>query len=801
MRSHRPLHDGWTVTAVGGEPAHVVATVPGVVHTDLLAAGIIPDPYAEENEAALAWIGRTDWRYATTFTWGGGDAHHELVCEGLDTLATVELNGTELGRTANQHRPHRFDVAAVLRPGDNELVVTFASALQYAERVDAVSPRPNMNTHPYNAVRKMACNFGWDWGPVLVTAGIWRPIGIDSWRTARIAAVRPLVTAATAESGTVTFEVDLAGTPDTVTARVGAVSVTVAVPAGASRCTVAVTVDRPQLWWPRGHGDQPLYDAEVTIGGGDGADLDRWSGRIGFRTVAVDTTDGAFTVRVNGRDVFVRGANWIPDDAFPSRVDATRYARRLTDATAAGINLLRVWGGGIYESDDFYDRCDERGIMVWQDFLFACAAYDEELLAAEVEAEARAAVTRLARHPSLILWNGNNENLWGYADWGWREELGDRSWGAGFYHGLLPSVVRELDPTRPYIPGSPYSPDPDAHPNDPAGGPVHIWDVWNTEDYRRYADWTPRFVAEFGFQGPPAWSTLIAAVAEPTLDAPAFLTHQKAADGTGKLARGWQGHFPDPETMDGWHWTTQLNQARAITVAIERFRALAPWCQGAVLWQLNDCWPVVSWAAVDGHGHRKPLWYALRRAYADRLVTVQPRAGGLAAVLVNDTGRPWHTTVTARRLLLDGTELAAESSVLTVPPRQTGTVPLGPAVAEPGDPSGELLAVDADGRALHFFAEDVDLALPRPELIGSVRRTPTGCEVEVVARVLLRDLTLQVDRLDPAATVDEQLVTLLPGERVTFAVTSAAELRPADLLVPPVLWTANDLLHPAVPER
>jgi beta-mannosidase len=792
MSRFTALHDGWTVQAVGSTDDPVPAQVPGVVHTDLLAAGLIDDPYLDCNETALAWIGRATWRYASTFEWTArpDEIRHELVCEGLDTLAAVELNGVLLGRTANQHRPHRFDVTSVLRAGANELVVTFDSALEHAERVAAATPRPHVNPHPYNAVRKMACNFGWDWGPDLVTAGIWRPIGIESWHTARIAAVRPLVTTA----ATVTFDVELVGTADRLTARVG--DATVTVETSGDRVTVPVTVDGAALWWPRGHGDQPLYDAEVTLFA-DGEPLDRWTGRIGFRTVELDTTDGAFVIRVNGQDVFVRGANWIPDDAFPSRVDRGRYARRLTDATEAGVNLLRVWGGGIYESEDFYDLCDERGILVWQDFLFACATYAEELLADEVEAEARAAVTRLAPHPSLALWNGNNENLWGYVDWGWRDELGDRSWGGGFYHQLLPRIVAELDPTRPYIPGSPYSPDPDDHPNDPSTGLVHIWDVWNTADYRTYAKYTPRFVAEFGFQGPPNYSTLKAAVADLAVDSPAMLAHQKAADGNGKLERGWRGHFPDPVTFDDWHWTTQLNQARAITFAIERFRSLAPHCRGTILWQLNDCWPVVSWAAVDGHGRRKPLWHALRRAYADRLVTVQARADGLAAVLVNDSAAPWPATLRVRRLGLDGAELAAQHAEVTVAPRQTRVVPLDAAVASPADPAGELIAVDAGAgaeRAHHFFVEDVDLALPRPEFAATARRTATGYHVEVTARTLLRDLTLQVDRLHADAVVADQLVTLLPGEQRTFAVETRADLDQAALLTRPVLRTANDLL-------
>lgn len=824
MLVERSLGDGWVLTAVEGPvPAEVrdrtvPAAVPGVVHTDLLAAGLIPDPYLDYNEARLAWIGRTTWRYATSFAWDpdadAADTTHELVFQGLDTLATVELNRTVVGSTANQHRSHRFDVTALLRPGANDLSVTFASALDHAERAAAQAPRPHVNHHPYNAIRKSACNFGWDWGPDLVTAGIWRPVSLQSWRGTRIGSVRPLVTEAAEAAGTVTFEIGLRrqrGTgpqPVTVTARVGDAVVAFAVPADRGRATVPVTVEWPDLWWPRGHGRQPLYDAEVTLSDAAGT-LDTWTGRIGFRTVEVDTAEddfggSPFVVRVNGREVFVRGANWIPDDAFPSRVDGDRYGRRITDATEAGVNLLRVWGGGIYESEDFYRLCDERGVLVWQDFLFACAAYAEERLREEVEAEAREAVVRLSAHPSLVLWNGANENLWGHVDWGWQEELGGASWGEGFYYELLPRIVAELDPTRPYIPGSPYSPSRDAHPNDPSTGLVHIWDVWNEKDYRAYGDYTPRFVAEFGFQGPPNWSTMTAAIHDTPLTprSPVMLVHQKAEDGNGKLERGWQGHFPDPGPGDltAWHWTTQLNQARAIVFGIERFRALAPYCRGTIVWQLNDCWPVVSWAAVDGYGRRKPLWYALRRAYADRLVTVQQRAGGPVLAVVNDSAEPWRAALRVRRAGFDGETHAAQLVAVRLEARATCAVPLHRAIAEPADPRAELLVVDepdaaaADVRAHHFFAEDMELALPAGDFTGSLTAVEGGYEVLIEAHSLLRDLTLHADRLDPEAVVDEQLVTLLPGERTRFRITTNAALDAAEVAAYPVLTTANDLV-------
>ena len=261
-----------------------------------------------------------------------------------------------------------------------------------------------------------------------------------------------------------------------------------------------------------------------------------------MRLVTEPDADGtSFTFVVNGRPIFVKGVNWIPDDAFPHRVDRARYADRLAQAEEAGVNLLRVWGGGIFEADDFYAECDERGLMVWQDFLFACAAYsEEEPLRSEVIAEARDNVTRLMPHPSLVLWNGCNENIWGFADWDWEPRLDGKTWGMGYYTDVLPGIVAELDPGRPYSAGSPWSLSTDHHPNDPAHGTMHIWDVWNQVDYPVYRDYAPRFAAEFGWQGPPTWSTLRRSLSDDPLtpESPGMLVHQKAMEGNRKLTRG-----------------------------------------------------------------------------------------------------------------------------------------------------------------------------------------------------------------------------------------------------------------------
>ncbi|TMR22163.1 glycoside hydrolase family 2 protein [Nonomuraea turkmeniaca] len=847
MGFQRALHESWTVQAIDGDagtpaalPATVPATVPGCVHTDLLAAGHIPDPYLDDNEDGLAWIGRTAWRYETVFDWSPtGHERTDLVCEGLDTVALIELNGSRVGETANMHRSYRFDVGNFLREGRNRLRITFSSPYEYTDRLrEELGERPGSYVEPYQFIRKMACNFGWDWGPRLVTSGIWRPIGLHAWSGARIAGVRPLVTL---EDGAarvdVHVRVEKAGAAE-VTAAIKGVSGRAVIPEGQSEAVITLEVPDPQLWWPRGYGEQALYELEVSAG------EDVWRREIGLRDVRLRTEGGAFTLAVNGVDLFVRGVNWIPDDCFPTRVDRDRYAARLAQACEAGVNLVRIWGGGLYESEDFYDLCDRLGLMVWQDFPFACAAYPEEdPIGAEVEAEAREQVARLSAHPSLVLWCGNNENIEGYADWGWQESLQGRSWGGGFYLETLPRIVAELDPTRPYWPGSPYSGSMDLPPNDPAHGTMHIWDVWNRRDYTVYRDYRPRMAAEYGFQGPAAYATIRRAISdEPLLpDSRGLLHHQKAIDGNAKLAAGLEPHFPMPETFDDWHYLTQVNQARAIQLGVEHFRALWPHCAGSVVWQLNDCWPVTSWSAVDGDGRKKPLFHALRRAYADRLLTVQPRDGGLVLVAVNDTGRPWRASARAVRHGFDGAVLATQDLTLVVPPRTAATLPLAPSVAEPGDPLAELLvaeivgiasaiaaaaenslgrlAAPADvaataggpgeavvwadgphdaaaeppvGRALWFFAPDKDLRLPEPRYDTVTEPALGGLRLTIIARTLLRDLAVFPDRLDPDAQVDDQLVTLLPGERAEFLIRTAG-LDERALVGSPVLRCVNDV--------
>ncbi|PWI12716.1 beta-mannosidase [Streptomyces sp. Act143] len=826
MKVRHPLSQGWTLrldtdghTPQGAPPqlagTAVPAHVPGCVHTDLMAAGLLADPYLDRNETDAAWVGRADWTYATELPRRDASFERaELVFDGLDTVAAVQVGGRLLGRTRNMHRSYRFDVTDLLTEGPAPLEIAFTSAYTEAETVRAaLGERPNSYPEPFNYVRKMACSFGWDWGPTLVTAGVWREARVEQWSTARLARVRPQVTVAPDGTGVAEIVVDLDRTAGgqeralRLAASVGDATAEVTVAPGAACATVTVRVPDAALWWPRGYGEQPLYDCTVVLGDEEtGRALDTWERRVGFRTVELDTSadahGSAFTLVVNGVPVFARGVNWIPDDVFPTRVTPDRYRARLTQAAQAGVDLVRVWGGGIYEDRAFYDTCDELGLMVWQDFLFACAAYPEEQpLRSEIEAEARENVARLMPHPSLVLWNGNNENLWGFADWDWEQALAGDSWGEGYYLGLLPRVVAQTDPTRPYWAGSPWSGSWEHPPNDPGHGTAHSWEVWNRRDYRDYLDTVPRFVAEFGWQAPPALATLERALSERPLraDSPGMLHHQKAEDGNGKLNRGLEPHFAPPADFDSWHYLTQLNQARAVAAGVEHWRAHWPRCAGTVLWQLNDCWPVTSWAAIDGDARLKPLYFEMRRLYADRLLTVQERDGELVLAGCNQGAPVWASTVTVRRVGADGTVLARAEVALKAGARSVALERLPEPVTAFGDPRREFLVADAPSgddsgaalRAVHFACADREFAYADAaydvEIGQDGKDTAT---VTVTAGSVVRDLLLQADRLDADAHTDQGRVTLLPGESTTWHVTGWS--RPDPEAARAALFCVND---------
>lgn len=646
--------DRWLVRAVGDDSAapapirglDIPAEVPGCIHTDLIRAGLIPDPVVGFNELEVQWIGMTDWEYRLRFDADGAIFEHErieLVCDGLDTIAELRLNGVTIGSAANMFHPHRFDARQALRPGENELSITFRSPLRHIRAEEArLGARPvNGDWDPYIFIRKSACNFGWDWAPKVATSGIWMPIRLEAWSGVRIAGVRPQ-TRRDGDRWTVDSHVDLEWSGEGTTPPgllLGAClrddhhvdewdSCTPDL--GQTTATLSIDLDRPRLWWPRGCGDQPLYSLDVALYANNElwGVADGWEGHIGFREVRLrteaDASGSAFTIEVNGRPIFCKGANWGPHGLFPSEITPDRCRERIGQAAAANMNMLRVWGGGIYEHDEFYSECDRLGIMVWQDFMFACACYPEEApYPALIEVEARHEIARLSVHPSVVLWCGGNECVCGYESWGyaatdvdgpWKKRVGAKSWGAGYFFDLLPRLVTEMDPTRPYWPNSPWSGSEAVTPNDADQGDRHTWDV-RAEGYRTII---PRFCSEFGHQSPPNLSTLVKVLRPEDLAIGSAAMHHRQR-GTGGMPRHIDEclaeHFPPPKDFAEWHSLGQLMQARALRTGIEWMVANRPRCMGALIWQLNDVWPGMSWSLIDSDGTPKPAYYAVQEAF------------------------------------------------------------------------------------------------------------------------------------------------------------------------------------------
>jgi beta-mannosidase len=803
--------------------AGIPATVPGCVHTDLLAAGLIEDPYFGANETVTDWIGRQRWIYRREFILGLGDPELEaracdLECDGLDTVAEIFVNGVSVGTSVNMHRRSVFPVRPRLVLGRNLIEVVFDSAFDHIAAMSAlVGDRVHVERDDYNLIRKMACNFGWDWGPRLVTCGIWKRIGLRSWSHARIGDVSVLATAKQKADGTWVGRLDVTAqltgnlrfSALTVRVHGDGVSGELGVPVEEDWTQASLELTGVQPWWPHSLGEQPLYDVEIVFHN-DTTVLDRVTRRTGFRSTELDTTPDAdgkganFALRINGTEVFARGANWIPDDCFVTRVTPERYRERIQQAKDANVDLLRVWGGGLYETEDFYAACDELGMMVWQDFALACAAYpEEEPFASEFDAEARDNVMRLSQHPSLVIWNGNNEILWGHDEWDWSSQPnGDRTWGEKYFYETFPAIVAELDPSRPYWHGSPSSGSKDIRPNDPNYGCMHIWDVWNQRDYLGYDDYSPRFVSEFGYQGPATWATWQRALDPSDLraDSPVMLAHQKASGGNGKLDSGIAPHLPAPgETaadFDDWLYLMQLQQARAVRYGIERWRSLRGRCHGSIVWQINDCWPVVSWAALDlgtnaagaPVARRKPLWFAMRDAYADHLLTIQTADGAPRLVLVNDAGADWTAGGTIELRRFSGEVVSSARYEVLVPARSKADVAID--FELPVERAGLALVATGTGaaRAVKVLAEDIVAGLPAASVRASVTAAPDGAVVTVTADTFVRSLAIFPDRVSEDSYPDSLLVDLFPGETHSFQVTGNFDEGSLEALTaPPVL--------------
>ncbi len=616
-----------------GDSVQLPAVVPGSVYADLMANGKLEDPFWRDNEDAALALMEDDYVYTLTFVPDAKILSEELVLlrfDGLDTIADIELNGTPIGHTKNQHRSYEFEVGDLLGGGENVLKVTFRSPTRYIKEMQQVVKVGGSSDamDGFAHLRKAHCMFGWDWGPHLPDAGIWRPVSLIGFHTARISDVAIFQRHA---KDCVTLLLDVQS--DQVHNKRGlSYTVTLTDPEGQetvfSDSPESVLVEHPKLWWPHGYGDQPLYRVKVSLFDGEEL-LDEKEKRIGLRTMTMhrekDEYGESFATEVNGVQIFAMGADYIPEDNLLSRVNPARTRKLLEQCVAANFNSIRVWGGGYYPNDDFYDSCDELGLVVWQDLMFACAVYElSDDFEQEIIAEVAENVRRLAHHASLGLICGNNE-MEMFVDQGeWVQSFKQKADYIKMYEYIFPKIMRQVAPDVFYWPASPSSGGSFDAPNDPNRGDVHYWEVWHgNQPFSAYRDYYFRYASEFGFQSFPTLKTVEAFTLPEDRNVFSYIMekHQRNHAANGKIMNYLYQTYRYPTDFAVLLYASQMLQATAIQYGVEHWRRNRGRCMGAIYWQLNDCWPVASWSSIDYFGRWKALHYFAKRFFAPVLLS------------------------------------------------------------------------------------------------------------------------------------------------------------------------------------
>jgi beta-mannosidase len=800
------------------------AQVPGVVQTDLLHNNLIPDPFYQDNDTRLQWIGLMDWEYRTTFDADAAMIAHEhvdLVFEGLDTFADVYVNDQAVLHTDNMFRRWRLPAKGLLKAGPNTLRVVFHSPVEFMiPKVKALpyqlpsvtshntGNEENIATAPYT--RKADYQFGWDWGPRYVTEGIWQPIRIETWGALHVenfhiqqqrvdkdaAALSAELEIQASRSTAATVEItyaELSGAP------VAPVRQAVQLDSGVNHVSVPVHIANPKLWYPAGYGAQDRYRFSYTVR--IARDIAaQGTLNTGLRSIElrreVTKTGKSFAFVVNGIAIFAKGADVIPFDSFPNRVTPEIHRQILQSARDAHMNMVREWGGGIYETDDFYDICDELGIMVWQEFMFGGdmgpggAAFQDN-----VKQEAIDQVERLRDHPSIVLWCGNNETETGWVHWGdrlnFKESIAptdrDEVWQnyVNLFHGILPGVVNRYGYPVPYWPSSPsanFEDPPDSQTN----GDMHYWQVWHAlAPIEEYTHQFPRFMSEYGFQSFPEMRTIRAFAKPEDMDirSATMQDHQKNHGGNERILSYMLRWYPEPKDFPSFVYLSQVLQAEAIKVGAEHLRRQMPNTMGSLYWQLNDCWPVASWASIDYYGRWKALQYYARRFYDDVLVSPYRHDGKVDVYVVSDKLQPVSGQIRTRLLDFSGKSLVDKTQDVQVAAQSSAvyfTLDEKELLAS-ADPKKTFLVFDLAvggqnvSRNLIFFDTMHSLELPESVHVdASLESLNGGYTVTLRSPALARSVYLSFGDLDVQAS--DNYFDLLPGEPLKITLKTSAQL-------------------------
>ena len=806
------LHSDWTFCQVG-DTLWSDAKVPGTIHQDLLNHNRIPNPFYGMNEEAVQWVENEDWMYRTSFVVTEEQLNRDaavLELDGLDTYADVFLNGALILRSDNMFVGHKVPVKSVLRKGENRLLIRFRSAVKEALPQWETNgfDYPADNDHSSKRVsiytRKAPYSYGWDWGIRLATCGIWRPVSLVFSDVARIEDYYVRQASVSASKADVDNRLEITNvTSQPVSALLKVayhysandtkeVQKQIELRPGENTVSLPVMIDNPYLWMPNGWGEPSLYKftASVSVDGVEVASQERQVGLRSIRVVMEDDEHGkSFYFEVNGYPMFAKGANFIPDDALLPNVTTERYKRIFEDVKAANMNMLRVWGGGIYEDDKFYDEADRNGILIWQDFMFACTTYPHDpLFLKRVEAEAEYNIKRLRGHASLAMWCGNNEIYEGVRYWGWKNKYTAEAFAEmnrGYdvlFRQLLPDMVKRFDSDRFYMHGSPY----EANWGRPESWKIadsHNWGTWyGRKPFESFDSEIPRFMSEYGFQAFPEMKTIRTFAEEKDfeLESPVMNAHQKATIGNALIKQTMGLYYKVPAKFEDLVYVGLVLQGQGMRHGIEAHRRNRPYCMGSLFWQLNDSWPVVSWSSIDYYGNWKAMQYQSQRAFAPVLINAIKEGDDLCVYLISDELQDRDDVrLTVELMDFDGKshgkwthsgKLTANTSMLFLKKRVDEFLSKQDAAT-----SFLRFTLKAkNGAALadevFYFAYPKDQKLPEARIETSVKKRGEAIEMTLKADKLARDIFIEV----PVQGVrfSDNFFDLLPGQRKKITITS-----------------------------
>lgn len=769
------------------DPNWLPARVPGTVHLDLMNNKVIPDPYKDENEKKVQWIENEDWDYQATFTISSQELKNDnidLVFNRLDTFSEIYLNGKLLKKTDNMFRKWNIPVKQYLKAGKNTIQVNFKSAVNTGKELAKKVPF-TMPESPRSFVRKAQYQFGWDWGPRLVTAGIWKDVQLEFWNNAKIITVKDIQKRTSETSDDLHFDVEIyAQNAGDYTLDLNKNHQKVSLKKGNNIISVPYETSGMKLWQPNGRGEANLYDFEVKLSKNQKY-IDTKNIRIGLRTVELvqekDEKGKSFYFKVNGQPLYIKGTNWIPGDSFSPRMTKEKYRKLIKDTKDAHMNMIRIWGGGIYEDDEFYKACDENGILVWQDFMFAGSFYPaDEAFLNNVKEEVKDQVNRLQNHPSIALWCGNNEIDEAIVNWGYQKQFkyskndSLQVWKdyKKLFHEVIPNTLAEnlKSDKNIYWPSSPSI--GWGHKESLTEGDSHYWGVWwGEQPFEIYNEKVGRFMSEYGFQGTPSLETtksMFSGTPDLSLQNSTIKAHEKHARGWDIINEYLKRDYKIPTDFVQYNYLSQLLQARGMQIAIEAHRRAKPYNMGTLYWQLNDCWPVVSWSSIDYLGNWKAFHYQVKRSFEPVLVSIAETDKSYDVYLISDLLKELKADINFQLIDFKGKVLWKANQSDNIKADVSKKIrSINKSELAQFDLSKAVLKISAEKdttfEKLFFFNKPKDVKLSKPEI--TIRKI-SSTEIEVSTDILAKDVYLIGD-----THFSDNFFDLLPGtsKRITLS--------------------------------